>query len=63
MRRTLFWLGWILLIALPLVYGVQVFLTQDLPRVEPWKWAILFGAVMVVYFARNTDEVLRHRLV
>jgi hypothetical protein len=63
MRRTLFWLGLTLLIALPFAYGVQIFLTQDLPRVEPWKWAILFGAVMVVYFARNTDEVLRHRLV
>ena len=63
MRRTLFWLGWIVLLALPVVYAVQIFITQDLPRVEAWKWAVPFGAVLLVYFARNHDEVLRHRLV
>lgn len=63
MRRTLFWLGMIVLIALPVVYAVQIVVTQDLPRVEVWKWAVLFAAVILVYFARNHDEVLRHRLV
>ena len=63
MRKTLFWVGWILLIALPLAYGVQIWFTQDLPRIEPWKWALLLGTIALVFFARNRDEVLRHRLV
>jgi hypothetical protein len=42
---------------------VQIFMTQDLPRVEAWKWAVPFGAAMLVYFARNHDDVLRHHLV
>ena len=63
MRRALFWFGWIVLLLLPVAYGVQIYLTQDLPRVEVWKWAMLFGAVMLVYFARNPDDVLKHHVV
>lgn len=63
MRRTLFWIGWILLIGLPVTYGAQVWWTQDLPAVEPWKWALLLGSLLLVYFARNPDDVLRHHVV
>jgi hypothetical protein len=63
MRKTLFWFGWIVLLALPVAYGVQIYLTQDIPRVEVWKWAVLLGAVVLVYGARNTDDALHHRLV
>lgn len=38
MRRYLFWFGWIVLFLLPVIYGIQIFITQDLPPVEPWKW-------------------------
>lgn len=63
MRKTLFRLGWIVLFALPVVYGIQIFVTQDLPAVEPWKWAILFAAAVLVYFSRDTDDVLKHHVV
>ena len=63
MRRKLFWLGWTALFALPVIYGIQIFITQDLPPVEPWKWVILFAAVVLIYFSRNTDDVLKHHVV
>ena len=63
MRRKLFWLGWIVLFALPVIYGIQIFITQDLPAVEPWKWAVLFATVLLIYFSRNTDDVLNHHVV
>jgi len=63
MRKKLFWLGWTVLFALPVVYGIQIVVSQDLPAVEPWKWAVLFAAVVLIYFARNRDEVLKHRLI
>ena len=63
MRRMLFWLGWIVLFALPVIFTVQIVVTQDLPKVELWKWAILFGAVVLIYFSRNPDEVLKHHVV
>ena len=63
MRRAFFWMGWILLIGLPVAYGVQIWWTQDLPPVEPWKWAVLLGSLLLVYFARNPDDVLRHHVV
>jgi hypothetical protein len=63
MRRALFWFGWIVLLALPVAYAVQIGITQDLPHIEYWKWSVLFGAAILIYFARNHDDVLRHRLV
>ena len=63
MRRALFWLGWIVLLLLPVVYGIQIYLTQDLPRVEVWKWTVLGCAALVVYFARSHDDVLKHHVV
>lgn len=62
MRKTLFWASWILLLALPVIYGIQIYITQDLPAVHPWQWAILFGSVVVIFFSRNTDDVLKHHL-
>ena len=63
MRKKLYVLGWIVLFALPVLYGIQIFVAQDLPAVEPWKWGILFGAVVLIYFARNRDDVLKHHVV
>lgn len=62
MRRKLFWFGWIILLALPVVYGIQIYVTQDLPGVEPWKWSILFAAVVLIYFSRNNDDVLKYHV-
>jgi hypothetical protein len=63
MRRTLFWSGWIVLAVLPVVYGVQIFMTQDLPNVEIWQWMIPAAAVLAVFFSRSPDDVLKHHVV
>jgi hypothetical protein len=63
MRRRLFWLGWIVLFTLPVIFATEIIILQDLPSIEPWKWAILFAAVVLVYFTRNTDEVMKHHVV
>lgn len=63
MRKILYRVGWTVLFALPIIYATQIYLAQDLPPVEPWKWLVLFGAVVLVYFARNQDEVLKHHVV
>ena len=62
MRKMLFWLGWVVLFVLPLVYGVQIFVTQDLPDIPLWNWLIPFAAMVLVYFSRNQDDVLKHHL-
>jgi len=63
MRKWIFRFGWVVLFVLPVIYAVRIFATQDLPKVELWQWAILFATVVVIYFSRNTDEVLKHRVV
>jgi len=63
MRRTLFWTGWVVLLVLPIIYGVQIYLTQDLPTVHVWQWLIPAAAVLTVFFARNPDDVLKHHVV
>lgn len=63
MRTILFRTGWLLLIVLPIAYIVQIVWVQDLPAVEPWKWMVIAGAVILVYFARNDDDVLKHHVV
>lgn len=63
MRKKLFWLGWIILFALPVIYGIQIIVTQDLPAVEPWKWAVPFAAALLIWLARNRDDVLKHHIV
>jgi len=62
MRKMLFWLGWAVLFVLPLVYGVQIYMTQDLPDISLWKWLVPFGAMVLIYFSRNHDDVLKHHL-
>ncbi|HEX9160946.1 MAG TPA: hypothetical protein VF980_04495 [Thermoanaerobaculia bacterium] len=62
MRRALYWIGWAILFSLPLAFTIEIIVTQDLPAVQAWKWAILAGAVLLTYFARNRDDVLHHHL-
>jgi hypothetical protein len=63
MRKVFFWAGWAVLFVLPVIYAIQVYLTQDLPTVEPWKWLIPFAAAVVIYASRNRDDVLKHHVV
>jgi lipid-A-disaccharide synthase-like uncharacterized protein len=62
MRRALFWIGWAILFVLPIAFALEVYLDQDLPNVQPWKWAILATAVLLIYFSRNRDDVLKHHV-
>ena len=63
MRKKLFWIGWTILFMIPLAAGAEIFLSQDLPALTPWKLALFAGAVLLVIFSRNRDEVLKHKLV
>jgi membrane protein YdbS with pleckstrin-like domain len=63
MRRMLFWFGWAVLLLLPMIYGIQIYLVQDLPKIESWKWLAVIGAVLLVYASRNRDDVLKHHVV
>ncbi|HXG58068.1 MAG TPA: hypothetical protein VNL91_03525 [Thermoanaerobaculia bacterium] len=63
MRKFFFWFGWAVLFACPVVYGIQIYRLQTLPRVAPWEWAIPLVAIAVIFFSRNRDDVLKHHLV
>ena len=63
MRRTFFWLGWVVLLILPLLFTIEIVLSQDLPRVAIWQWAIPVAAVLMIYLARDRDDVLKHHLL
>ena len=63
MRKSLFWLGWFILIAAPIIYAVEIYIAQDLPPVKLWQWPVLVGGVALTYFSRNRDDVLKHHVV
>jgi len=63
MRKTFFWIGWAILFAIPLAAGAEIYLMKDLPDLNAWKLGLLVGAVLLVIFSRNRDEVLKHKLV
>ncbi|HET7706438.1 MAG TPA: hypothetical protein VFM36_10155 [Thermoanaerobaculia bacterium] len=63
MRKTLYWTGWGILFLLPVIFAIQIYISQDLPPVQLWKWGILAGAVLLIYFARNRDDVFKHHIV
>lgn len=63
MRKKLFAAGWIVFFALPLAYVLEIVVTQDLPPVQWWKWAILLATVILIYVSRNRDDVLKHHVV
>lgn len=56
-RKVLFWGGWLLLLFYACYYAFEVYWIQDIPKVSPTKWGILFATVVLIYFARNRDEV------
>lgn len=62
MRRVIFWAGWTILFVLPVIFTVQIFVIQDLPKVQAWKWLVPAAAVVMIFFARNRDDVLKHHL-
>lgn len=62
MRKALFWIGCAILIALPIVFTVEIMMIQDLPKIQMWKWGVLAAALLLVYFSRSRDDVLNHHI-
>lgn len=62
-RKLFVWFGWSALVALPIIFAIEIMVIQDLPHVQPWKWAILVGAVVMLYLARDRDDALKHHVV
>lgn len=63
MRKVMFWLGWTIFILLPIAFIAEIVIIQDLPKIEPWQWAIPVVAYALVTLGRNRDDVLKHHLV
>jgi hypothetical protein len=63
MRRALFWFGWAVLAILPVIFAIEIYIIQDLPKIEFWKWLIPLAAIVLIFFSRNRDEVLKHHVV
>lgn len=63
MRKALFWFGWFVLFVLPVLFIAQIIMIDDLPRITAWQWLVPFAAIVLIYFARNRDDVLKHHVV
>jgi hypothetical protein len=63
MRKALFWFGWVVLALLPVLFFYEVWAIQDLPKVQLWKWGIPVAAILLIFFSRNRDDVLKHHVV
>ena len=63
MRKYVFWSGWAVLVALPIVFVTQGLVIQDIPKVALWQWFIPLAAIVLIFFSRNTDDVLKHHVV
>ena len=62
MRKQIHRAGWAILFVLPVAFTAEVLYQQDLPAVQPWKWAIVAAAVLLIYVSRNRDDVLKHHV-
>ncbi len=62
MRRVIFWVGWAILFILPVIFAIQIFIAEDLPPVEAWKWIVPAVAVLMIYLGRNRDDVFKHHV-
>jgi hypothetical protein len=62
LRKVLYWGGWILLLVYAVIYLVQGFALQDIPPVSWLKWGILAATALLIYAARNRDQVFEHHL-
>ena len=62
MRKQINRTGWAILFTLPVAFIAEALYQQDLPAIQPWKWAIVAAAVLLIYISRNRDDVLKHHL-
>ena len=62
-RRKLFWIGWGILLLLPIAYVVEGLIIQDLPKIQLWRWIVPLVALGLVMYGREHDDVLKHHVV
>jgi membrane protein DedA with SNARE-associated domain len=62
LRRVLFWSGWVLLLVYAGIFAGQAYVIQDIPPISVVKWVILGATVILIFAARNKDEVVAHHL-
>ena len=62
LRRGIFWTGWILLAVYACIFVYQAYMIQDIPPITIAKWVVLAATVLLIYSARNRDDVIRHHL-
>ncbi len=63
MRRTMFWIGWSIFFLLPIAFVTEALITQNVPALPPWKWAIPAIAFLLIVMGRNRDDVLKHHVL
>jgi hypothetical protein len=61
-RKVLFWGGWSLVLFYALYWAYEVYVIQDLPKIQPFKWMILGVTVALIYATRDREEVTAHHL-
>ena len=62
-RKVFYYLGWAIVVLAPIAFAIEIVTLQDLPKVQPWKWVLLLAGVVLIYAARNRDDVLQHHVV
>jgi len=62
MRRAIFWTGWAIVFLLPIAIAIEIFMTEDMPVLHLWKWAIPLAAIALIFLGRNHDDVLKHHI-
>ena len=62
LRKVLFWSGWVLLLVYAVIFAVQTVVLQDIPPVSYLKWGILAATAILIYAARNREQVIAHHL-
>lgn len=63
MRKTMFWLGWTIILLLPIAFMIDVAIDPyGTPSFPLWKFAIPAVGVVLILLGRNRDDVLKHRV-
>jgi hypothetical protein len=62
-RTSLFYVGWAVLLLLPIAYVTQGLIIQDLPKIQMWQWLVPVVALGLIAYGRDHDDVLKHHVV
>lgn len=62
-RTRLYYVGWAVLLLLPIAYVTEGLIIQDLPKIQLWQWLVPLVAFGLIVYGRNRDDVLKHHVV